>query len=185
MFLPSQLQQFEIEFQHTVIQNPVTTGLIVLYNRPKPGGVTRGAGWYDKRCTSIHRGSQKALKTVGQCSDICSKSSPGSPLEFRGQRPEISLLHRVFKLRPNSVERLDCATLDSHWLRSRKLPRQTHEDVVCIQPETAIPLGWISPHICQSGIKGLEDLPGYIQLLETVFGDPDQLVNTELKSYNI
>jgi hypothetical protein len=42
-----------------------------------------------------------------------------------------------------------------------------------------VALGQILPHVREDGMIGLEDLPGFIQLLEATFGDPDRVATAE------
>ena len=42
-----------------------------------------------------------------------------------------------------------------------------------------VALGQILPHVREDGTIGLEDLPAFIQLLESAFGDPDRVATAE------
>jgi hypothetical protein len=48
-----------------------------------------------------------------------------------------------------------------------------------------ITFGQILPHIQEDGTIGLEDLPAFIQPLETAFGDPNRVATTERKMREI
>jgi hypothetical protein len=44
---------------------------------------------------------------------------------------------------------------------------------------SGLALKQILPHVRENGEVGLEDLPAFIQLLETAFGDPDRVATAE------
>jgi len=97
-------------------------------------GTLRRTGRYDPGCTAICRGSPLFEDAVGECLDVGRQSGPGCSLGPRRQLPEISRLPGLFRVRSNSVERLDCSTPDGHMTQARQLSRWTVEDAVCIQP---------------------------------------------------
>jgi hypothetical protein len=91
-----------------------------------------GTGRYDPGRTTIWRGSPRFEDAVSQCVDISSQSSPGGSPGSGRQRLEISRLPGLFRVGSNSVERLDCSTLDGHTTQARQLSRRTVKDAVCI-----------------------------------------------------
>jgi len=97
-------------------------------------GTSTGTGRHDPRLTAIRRGSLRFEDAVSECLDLGSQSSPGRPLNSRGQRPEISRLPGIFRVGLNSVERLHCSSPDGYTTQARQLSRRTVKDAVCIQP---------------------------------------------------
>lgn len=96
-------------------------------------GATRGFSSDDPRRIEIWRGSPQLEDAVNQCSHVGSQGgiscSPGS----RRQRPEMSRLPGLFRVRSNSVQQLDSFTLDEDLTLTNQLSRRTVEDAVHIQ----------------------------------------------------
>jgi hypothetical protein len=114
-------------------------------------GTSTRTGRYDLGHTAIWRCSPRFEDSVSKCIDVSSQSgpscSPGSGL----QRPEISRLPGLFRIRSNSVERLDRSTLDGNMTQARQLSRRTVAAAIHVQsPERKIlrpdfptrPEGW-------------------------------------------
>ena len=114
-------------------------------------GATGGIGNNDTGCTTIWRGSPRFEDAVSQRPYPGSQSSSSCSPGPGGQRPQISRLPRLFRVRSNSVERMDCSTPDGYTTQARQLSWRTVEDAVRIQPPersslspdlTTSPGGW-------------------------------------------
>jgi len=84
-------------------------------------GDTTGVGRYDPGRTTIWRGSPRFEDVASQRLDSGSQSGSGHSQGSGRQRPEISRLPGLFRVRSNSVERLDCSTPNGHTTQTRQL----------------------------------------------------------------
>ena len=76
--------------------------------------ITGRTGGNDPGPMTIWRGSPRCQDAVSQCFHPSSQSGSGcSPCPGR-MRPEIARLTGLFRIGSNSVERLECTTLDGH-----------------------------------------------------------------------
>jgi len=95
----------------------------------------------DMGCIAIWRGGPRIEDTTSQCSNFGNQSNSGCSLGSRWQRPAMSWLPRLFKVKSNSVVRLDCSIPHSNSTEACHCTPKTVEDAVRIQPSDGRRLG--------------------------------------------
>jgi hypothetical protein len=81
--------------------------------RDRRGAPTR-VGRCDPGSPAIRRGSPRFENAVSQCLDAGNQSGPGGSPSSGRQRSEISRLPRLFRIRSNPIEKLNCSTPDGN-----------------------------------------------------------------------
>jgi len=106
-------------------------------NPPDSGDRRRpevGVGRHDQRRPRSQRGGPEFQDAVSECAILSRTGSPSSPPLTRRQRTEISRLPGLFRVRSNSVERLDCAIPDGYPPYTQQVSRRAGENEVCLPP---------------------------------------------------
>jgi hypothetical protein len=138
-------------------------------------GPATGTARHDPEPTAIWRGSLWFEDAVCECFDTSSQSIPSGSPGSRRQRPAISRLTGLLRVRLTQLTGWIAQLRMDIRHKSSSFPDEQSKMRPAFNRLRGVALGQILPHVREDGTIGLENLLAFIQLLEAACGDPDQV----------